>query len=260
RDPELACPATVINLMISDVVGDNMDVIGSGPFVPDNSTFEDAFSVLEKYGLLGKIPVPVLSYIKAGMEGKIEENPAINSPVFQNVTNLIIASNIIALKTAKTEAEKMGYNTIILSSHIEGDTAYAANFHSAIAKEILTSSNPIKRPACVISGGETTVKVTGNGLGGRNMEFAIQSALHINDMDKITIASVGTDGTDGPTDAAGAVADCSTIKRGCKIGLMITDYIKNSDSYNYFKKLDDLIVTGPTNTNVMDIRIMIIDN
>jgi len=255
----VAHPATVINLMISDVVGDNMDVIASGPFVPDNSTFSDALMTLQKYNLIDKILPSIIHHLKSGVAEKIKETPKPGDPLFQRITNLIIASNIIALKSAKDKAQERGYNTIILSSLIEGDTANVAYFHSAIAKEVLNSSYPVSRPACIISGGETTVIVRGDGLGGRNMEFAIQSARYINGYDNITITSVGTDGTDGPTDAAGAITDGNTVKRARDIGVSIDNYIDNNDSYHFFKKLGDLVITGPTNTNVMDIRIIIID-
>ncbi|MCP4134963.1 MAG: glycerate kinase [bacterium] len=254
-----AHPATVINLMISDVVGDHMDVIASGPFVPDNSTFALAQGIIEKYGLSGKVPASVASHIKAGVEGGIEENPGKESDIFGNITNLIIASNIIALKAAKKEAEQQGYSTIILSSLIEGDTKDAACWHSRIAQEIRASSNPTTRPACVISGGETTVMVTGEGLGGRNMEFGIQAACCIEGIPGITMASVGTDGSDGPTDAAGAVADGDTIRKAKEKGLDIEQYIAKNDSYHFFEEIGDLIITGPTNTNVMDVRIVLVE-
>ncbi len=253
-----ASPATVINLMISDVVGDNKDVIASGPFVPDDSTFHSAMDILERYGLSDKVPRNVLDRIRSGVDGATGENPRADDPLFEKVTNLIVASNIIALTAAKAEAEKRGYNTIILSSLIEGDTADVADWHSRIAREILMSSNPTPAPACVISGGETTVRVTGTGLGGRNMEFALQSARHITGTAGVTMASVGTDGTDGPTDAAGAVADWQTVERAGEKGVDIETYRKNNDSYNFFKELGDLVVTGPTNTNVMDMRFIII--
>ena len=253
-----AYPATVINLMISDVVGDNMDVIASGPFVPDNSTFKFAKSILEKYKLTGRAPNSVINYINEGLNGKVEENPGENSNYFDKVTNLIIASNIIALKAARDEAVNLGYNSIILSSLFEGDTKENAEWHSKIAKEIINSSNPVKAPACIISGGETTVIVKGDGLGGRNMEFAIQSANFINGLENVLAASIGTDGTDGPTDAAGAFSDGETVKRSKILNLEINKYIENNDSYNFFKKLGDLIITGPTNTNVMDVRLIIV--
>ncbi|MCP4718435.1 MAG: glycerate kinase, partial [Desulfobacteraceae bacterium] len=169
-----------------------------------------------------------------------------------------IASNIICLGAAKNQAKKLGYNSLILSSSIEGDTKEAAYWHSQIAMEVLTSSNPVPAPACIISGGETIVRVRGNGKGGRNMEFAMQAAPIINGLENVIVASIGTDGTDGPTDAAGAVAHGFTMKNAAQIGLDIKNYMKNNDSYHFFKALEDLIITGPTNTNVMDIRIILI--
>jgi len=253
-----AYPATVINLMISDVVGDNMDVIASGPFVPDNSTFSDAFAILQKFGLINTVPGAVLDRIQLGKDGKIGENPGPDSEVFKKVTNLITASNIQSLETAKKTARELGYNAIILSSLIEGDTASTAVWHSRIAREVLQSSNPVPPPACIISGGETTVEVRGSGLGGRNMEVASQAARWSDGIEGLTMASIGTDGSDGPTDAAGAVADWTTVKRGRSKNLPIEKFIENNDSYNYFKQTRDLIITGPTNTNVMDIRIMLV--
>ncbi|MDY6934785.1 MAG: glycerate kinase [Spirochaetota bacterium] len=253
-----AYPARVINLMISDVVGDDMDVIASGPFVPDNSSFNDAMSILKKYDIDQRVPGSVLDYIKSGIEGNVEENPGEDSAVFQRVTNHIIASNIIALRAAREESEGRGYNTIILSSFFEGETKDVAFFHYAIAKEIIESSNPISKPACVISGGETTVTVSGSGIGGRNMEFAMHGAVYINGSNNITLASVGTDGTDGPTDAAGAIVDGNTMRIAAQNGIDIYGYIENNDSYNLFKEVGGLVITGPTNTNVMDIRIMLL--
>ncbi len=254
-----AYPATVINLMISDVVGDRMDVIASGPFVPDNSNFSHAAEILQRYGLTDKVPGSVSDYLKKGTEGKVPENPGSDSEIFRNVTNLIVASNIISLKAAKEKADELGYNTLILSSQIEGITSDVASWHSRIAKEVLASGHPAPPPACIISGGETTVVVKGSGLGGRNMEFAIQSADLISDT-KITMASIGTDGSDGPTDAAGAVADGTTVNRAREKNIDMIKYRENNDSYNFFKAIDDLVITGPTNTNVMDIRIVIIED
>ncbi len=253
-----AYPATVINLMISDVVGDDMDVIASGPFVPDKSTFNGAMEILRRYDLINKIPDSVQRHIQDGIDGTIEETPKEGSEIFERVTNLIVASNIIALKAAQEEAKKRGYNSIILSSLFEGETRDVAYFHAAIAKEVLASSHPVERPACIISGGETTVTVRGEGLGGRNMEFAMHAAVFIDGYDNILMASIGTDGTDGPTDAAGAIADGTTVRNAGERDLDITEYISNNDSYHLFQKINDLIITGPTNTNVMDIRIIIV--
>lgn len=254
-----ASGATVLNLMISDVVGDDMDVIASGPFVPDRSTFTDALRILERYGLADSVPRPVAERILAGSRGEIPENPGAGNPLFGKVTNLIIASNIMALEAARNEANRRGYPGLILSSMIEGDTRDAALWHSRIALEIRASSNPVPAPACVISGGETTVKVTGGGTGGRNMEFAMHAALFIDGAKGITMASIGTDGTDGPTDAAGAMADGTTAGQARVRGIDIGEYSRDNDSYHFHERMGTLIKTGPTNTNVMDIRIMLVE-
>jgi glycerate 2-kinase len=254
-----AFPATVINLMISDVVGDDMNVISSGPLVPDPSTFQEARDILEKYSLATSIPSSVSHHLTQGASGNIAETPASDDIVFKMVYNSIIASNILSCKAAGKKAEELGYNSIVLSSMIQGDTADAARWHSEIAKEVCASGNPVRKPACIISGGETTVNVTGNGKGGRNMEFAMEEAWLIQENPSILIASVGTDGSDGPTDAAGALADGTTLSRAEALSLDSLAYKNNNDSYTFFKQLNDLIVTGPTNTNVMDLRIILID-
>ncbi len=253
-----AHPATVINLMISDVVGDDRDVIASGPFVPDASTFADASAILERYGIAGSVPESVRTRIRDGVDGLLPENPKADEDCFGGVTGVIIASNILALYAAQRKAVSLGYATVILSSLIEGDTQQAARFHAAIAREALASGNPAKPQACIISGGETTVEVRGKGLGGRNMEFALHSAILLAGTRGICAASVGTDGTDGPTDAAGAFADGTTVARAGAVGMNIGSYAENNDSYTFFKNLGDLIITGPTNTNVMDVRILIV--
>lgn len=253
-----AMPATVINLMISDVVGDDIDVIASGPFAPDASTFNEAWDVLMRYGIDTAAPSSVVERIQRGAKGRIEENPGPGSQVFRGVLNHIIASSIDALRAAKEEAAQRGYHALILSSMIEGDTKDAAFWHSRIAREVAASSNPVAKPACIVSGGETTVTVTGDGLGGRNMEFAVQAALFIDGAEGIIMASVGSDGSDGPTDAAGAAVDGSTAQRARESGVNIEDFIARNDSYHFHQKMGSLIVTGPTNTNVMDIRIMLI--
>lgn len=252
-----ASPAVTVNLMLSDVVGDKMDVIASGPFVPDMSTFKESWQILEKYGLKD-IPVSIREYLERGAEGKVPETPKKGDPMFDRVYNIIIGSNILALEAAREEAQKAGYNTLILSSMIEGETRDVAKVHAAIAREILKSGRPIHAPCCVISGGETTVTIRGKGLGGRNQEFCLASALYIKDLPhRVVMLSGGTDGNDGPTDAAGAIVDPLTIKRGIDEGLEAFEYLSNNDAYHFFKKLDDLLITGPTNTNVMDVRLVL---
>jgi glycerate 2-kinase len=253
-----AYPATVINIMISDVVGDDVDVIASGPFVPDTSTYEQALLVLKKYNLISQIPLNVLNHLNAGSSNNREETPKINDVYFDTVFNTIALSNYTSLLYAKEKAESLGYNTIILSSFLEGDTTESVLFHTAIAREIQSSGNPVQTPACILSGGENTVKIKGSGKGGRNTEFALRSAEILKNHSNIIAASVASDGTDGPTDAAGAIVDCDTWNNAISNNIEIEDYMNNNDSYTFFERTTSLIKTGPTNTNVMDIHILLI--
>jgi len=254
-----AYPSTVIGFILSDVVGDPLDAIGSGPTVPDTSTFDEAWEVLRKYDLLNRIAPSIKNFLKLGKEGKVEESLKMGDVVFEKVYNSIIGSNILALRAAEKKATSLGLNTLILSSSIEGETREAARFHTAIAKEVISSGNPIPRPACILSGGETTVTIKGHGLGGRNQEFALAGALEISGIEKVVLLSGGTDGTDGPTDASGAVADHTTIQRAKSMGMDPKAHLNNNDAYPFFQKLGDLLITGPTQTNVMDVRILLVD-
>jgi glycerate 2-kinase len=175
------------------------------------------------------------------------------------VQNLIVGSNQLALDAAAGAARGLGYRPLILSSFIEGETRDVAKVHAAIAKEVLSSGRPVKRPACLISGGETTVTIKGDGLGGRNQEFALAAAMDIAGIPGVLMLSAGTDGSDGPTDAAGALCDGSTIARAKKLGLNAADFLARNDSYHFFEPLGDLIKTGPTGTNVMDVRLALFD-
>ena len=254
-----AYPSTVIAFILSDVVGDPLDVIGSGPTVPDPSTFKEAWEILKKYDLLSEISSSIKKHLQSGKNGKVEETPKPGDAVFEKVHNFLIGSNILALRTAEKEAASLGLNTLILSSSIVGETREAARFHTAIAKEVISSGNPIPRPACILSGGETTVTIKGKGLGGRNQEFALAGALEISGLEKVVILSGGTDGTDGPTDAAGALADHTTLHRAKSMGMNPKAHLENNDAYPFFQKLGDLLITGPTHTNVMDVRIILVD-
>lgn len=253
-----AFPATVVNLMLSDVVGDKMDVIASGPFVPDSSTFEDALGILRKYDLKS-VPKSIVKRLEDGAQDRIPDTPKEGDPVFLYVSNIIVGSNILALEAAEKKAMALGYDTLILSSLIEGETRDVARVHCAIAREICRSGRPIGKPACIISGGETTVTMRGNGLGGRNQEFCLASAVEIAGLpEKMVVLSGGTDGNDGPTDAAGAIVDPYTVERGRKAGVSAVDFLNNNDAYHFFEKTEDLLMTGPTNTNVMDVRFLLI--
>jgi len=253
-----AMPATTINLMLSDVVGDRMDIIASGPFVPDHSTFREAWEILEKYNLRD-VPRSIRARLKEGMEGRIPETPKADDPAFARVHNLIVGSNMLALQAAEKKAVSLGYNSLILSSMIEGETREVARVHTGIAKEVLKTGKPVRPPACIISGGETTVTIRGKGLGGRNQEFCLAAALELKGLpDRAVILSGGTDGDDGPTEAAGAIVDSHTVARGEQAGMAASDFLQDNDAYHFFEKTGDLLVTGPTGTNVMDVRLILI--
>lgn len=250
----MAYPARVVALILSDVIGDDLDVIGSGITAPDASTFSGAKAVLEKYGILDRVPAGIRERLEEGARGVIRETPKRGDPAFARVQNLVVGSNRLAVEAAAAQARKMGFHTLILSTQIEGETREVARVHAAIAKEIVRYGRPLPRPACIISGGETTVTLRGNGLGGRNQEFVLAAAVEIAGLDGAVVLSGGTDGTDGPTDAAGAIADGNTLARGPAA----QRYLDANDSYHYFEELGDLVITGPTNTNVMDVRVMLV--
>lgn len=254
----LAYPAFVINLMLSDVVGDDPATIASGPFAPDGSTFADALSIIERYELMDKVSSAVARHIRDGADGKIEETPKKEDHIFSRVLNVIVGSSILSLEAGREKAKELGYRTLILSSTIEGDTAEAARFHGALADEIRSSGNPLRPPACLLSGGETTVVVKGDGLGGRNQHFVLSLVRKASKIPNTLFLSAGSDGTDGPTDAAGAVADNFTLDLAQSLGLNPDEFLKDYDSYHFFEKLGDLVFTGPTRTNVMDIRMVLI--
>jgi glycerate 2-kinase len=260
RLAEIAYPVRVISLILSDVIGDRLDVIASGPTAPDRTTFQDVLAVLEKYSLADKIPLSVLDFLRRGSQGLIPETPKENSIVFRTVENIIIGSNKKALEAAKTKARELNLHAEIISTEITGE---ARNIGKWLAKVALETHKNFRtshhKPLCLISGGETTVTVKGNGIGGRNMELALAFALEIEGIEGITLLSAGTDGTDGPTDAAGAIVDGQTIVKAKAISLAPEKYLKNNDSYNFFKKIDGLFITGPTGTNVMDIQIVVIE-
>jgi len=252
-------PATMVCLILSDVVGDDLDSIASGPCVADPRTFSDCNRIIKQYGLEGKVPLAVKEHLDRGSKGHVEETPKDGSIIFDNIFNVVIGCNYEALQVSKKKAEELGYNTLLLSSLIEGETKDAAAFHMALAKEIVLHNEPVTRPACLISGGETTVTIEGQGKGGRNQEFVLASAIKMENMQNTVVLSAGTDGTDGSTDAAGAITDSTVLTRAKDLGLAPRQYLKNNDSYHFFDALGDLYKTGPTNTNVMDVRIILVD-
>ncbi len=256
RLAEIAYPAKIISLILSDVIGDRLDVIASGPTSPDMTTYSDALKVLEKYQLVDQAPKNIINHLKKGSEGLIPETPKNNNPLFKNVENIIIGSNRKALEAAKQKAEELGLKAEIITSELTGEARDAGRWLARKALNLL--SEKCNERICIISGGETTVTVKGNGIGGRNMELALAFAMEIEGLEGISLLSAGTDGTDGPTDAAGAIVDGETIKKAKAISMNPLEYLNNNDSYNFFKKIDGLFITGPTGTNVMDIQIVVI--
>ncbi|MBI4495483.1 MAG: glycerate kinase [Deltaproteobacteria bacterium] len=254
----LAFPATVITLILSDVIGDPLETIASGPTAPDPTTFRDVAAIMDKYKLWRKSPPAVARLFRRGERGKEAETLKEGDPVFQKVYNLIIGNNLLALKAAGKRARAFGYRTLLLSSRMAGETREVARVHGTIAQEVRISGNPIRPPACLLSGGETTVTVKGKGRGGRNQEFTLAAALEIAGWRGIVVLSGGTDGIDGPTDAAGAIADGETGRRAAARGLDPQAFLEENDSYSFFQRLNGLLMTGPTGTNVMDVRLVLV--
>lgn len=257
RLAQLAYLSMLVSLILSDVVGDDLDTIGSGPTVADRSTFQDCLAILEKYQIRRRVPGSVASLLERGANGEVKETPKQGDPVFGRVQNVIVGSNTLAVRAAQQKADALGYHSLVLSTCIEGETRDVAKVHAAIAKEILRTGNPVPTPACIISGGETTVTIRGGGLGGRNQEFALAAAIALDGLRGVVALSGGTDGTDGPTDAAGAIGDGSTLTRARQKGLDAEACLRENDSYHFFEPLGDLLITGPTFTNVMDLRLML---
>jgi hydroxypyruvate reductase len=249
----LAGQASVASLILSDVVGDPLDVIASGPTVPDPTTFADAWAVLERYALVERVPVAVRECLQAGRDGGIPDTPKPQARLFERVHNVIVGSNRLAAEGAVAAARARELNALLLSTFVEGEARQVAQVAAALAKELVHHDRPLSRPACLVWGGETTVKVRGEGLGGRNQELALAAAMAMEGLPNVVLVALGTDGTDGPTDAAGAVATGETIARGRALGLDPGTYLANNDSYHFFDLVGDLIRIGPTGTNVNDL-------
>ncbi len=254
-----AYPANLVALIISDVVGDPLETIASGPTAPDPTTFNDAYNVLRYYGIWDRLLEKPREYIEKGLRGEVPETPKPGDKVFSRVYNKIVASNIVSLKAMEKKAKEKGYNTIILTSRIQGEARHVGRVLAGIALEVHYNGYPVKPPAVILSGGETTVTVVGDGRGGRNQELVLSASLDIAGHHGIALASIGTDGVDGVTDAAGAIADAHTLERSRSKKLSPYDILARNDSYTFFKKLGDLIITGPTGTNVNDIQIIVVE-
>ena len=253
-----AYPATLVCLVLSDVVGDNLDIIASGPAVADPGTFGHCLDIIKTRHLGQKLPPAVLRHLENGAQGRIPETPKKGDTFFDRVSHTLIAGNIHALLAAEKKAGALGYHTLVLPDPVEGETRDAAALYGAVARQVLATGQSVKPPACILSGGETTVTLRGKGKGGRNQEFALASAMAVKGLEHVVILSAGTDGTDGPTDAAGAMADHTTVQRADRLGLVPEQFLLENNAYPFFEALSDLFKTGPTLTNVMDLHLLLI--
>lgn len=237
---------------------DRLDTIASGPAVADSTTYGDCLAICERLGILDKLPPKVRGRLHFGADGKLPETAKVGDAFLDSARNTLIGNNRMSVEAARAVAEEMGFRTLVLSTVIEGEAREVGNVFAAIASEISASGNPVSAPACIIGGGETTVTIRGAGKGGRNQEMAAKVAERISGMEGVAFLSGGTDGTDGPTDAAGGVVDGSTRAAGAEKKLDIQAALADNDSYHYLKAVDGLVVTGPTGTNVMDIQVLLV--
>ena len=253
-----AAPGSLVMLILSDVIGDPLDAIASGPAVADPGTFQDCINICKKYGIWDKLPENVRGRFEAGVAGKIPDTAKPGDAYLKSARNLLIGNNRMSVAAAEATAQKYGFKTLVLSSWFQGEASQLGNFFSAIAFEIEKTGNPLPAPAAIIGGGETTVTIKGTGMGGRNQEMALAASLWLKGKKNVAFISGGTDGTDGPTDAAGGVVDGDTVAELTAKGLKAEEFLANNDSYNALKAVNGLIMTGPTGTNVMDIQVLLV--
>jgi len=257
-----ARPARVLSLILSDVTGSPLDVIASGPTVPDPTTYADALAILARYNLLTRVPANVRTHLEAGMAGRLSETPKPTDPLFDAVTNILVADNVQAVEAAAVKSRALGFNTVIVSTSLEGEARKVGATIANMAREVVEQGKPLPLPGCLLFGGETTVTVRGDGVGGRNTEMALSAALHLRGLGpRVLVASLATDGGDGSSPSAGGLVDGTTIERGDRLGLDARAFLDNNDSYTYLDRVGDAIMTGPTGTNVNDIMgLFILDN
>lgn len=252
----LAAPAQIITLVLSDVVGNPLDAIASGPTVPDTSTWAEAGAVFDRYGLWPLVPTSVVERLRAGLAGRLPDTPKPGDVLFADTQSVIVGSNLLACLAAASAGAEMGLHTQVLTTYVEGEAREVGRVLAGLLREVDASGHPLPRPCLLVAGGETTVTVRGQGKGGRNQELALSAAFGLRGVRDVLLASIGTDGNDGPTDAAGAVAEGSTLERAAALGLDPQQYLADNDSYHFFDRLGDLIRTGPTNTNVNDLYLL----
>jgi hydroxypyruvate reductase len=248
-----AHPAPVVALLLSDVIGDPLDVIASGPTAPDPTTYGDALAVLDRFGLRARVPAAVRAHLEAGMRGEVPETPKPGDPTLGRVTNVVVGNNELVVAAAAAEARRLGFAPCVLTRRLQGEAREVARMFAAILDEAARAGTPIGRPACLVAGGETTVTVRGSGRGGRCQEFVLALVPELAGMADVVVLAAGTDGSDGPTEAAGAIADPATLARARAAGLDPRRALAENDSHSFFAALDDLVVTGPTGSNLMDV-------
>ena len=249
-------PATLVCLLLSDIVCDPLPSIASGPTVPDPTTYEQAVEILQRYNVWEQTPEAVRKLLTSGLQGKIPETPKPGDTRFKHVHNILLGNNRVALDAAQRKAHSLGLSPLILCSFIEGEARQVGTIFAGLAREMQVEGCQVSNHEVLLAGGETTVTVTGNGRGGRNQELALSASLRLRDLDGVALASVGTDGIDGLSDAAGAIVDGSTIGRALELKMNPFVYLANNDSHSFFSVLNDGIITGPTGTNVNDIMII----
>jgi len=253
-------PARALGLILSDVVGNPLDAIASGPLVPDPTTFADAWTVVDQYGLVDRLPPRVRQHLQAGQCGAVPETPKPGDPVFDRVQAVVVGDNARAATRAAQAAAAAGYHAQVLSTFLEGEAREVARVVAALGKEVARHGRPLPPPACLVLGGETTVTLRGTGTGGRNQELALAAALALEGWPGITVVALGTDGNDGPTDAAGGMVDGGTVVRAHAAGLDPLAHLRNNDAYPLLRATDDLLATGPTNTNVNDLILVFVED
>lgn len=252
----LAAPATMVTLILSDVIGDPLDVIASGTTVPDNSTYQDAWSILDQFDLGAAVPESVLFQLDKGRQGAIPETLKPGDPIFDRTQQVIIGNNYEAASAAAIQARESGMNTLLLTSFLQGEARELGRMVAALARQVQATGEPVKPPACIIAGGETTVTVRGDGKGGRNQELALGALEEMAGLPGMLLLALATDGGDGPTDAAGAVVTGESLDRALKLGLKPQSYLERNDAYTFFDNLGDLLKPGPTQTNVNDLTFL----
>jgi glycerate-2-kinase len=250
--------ATVVTLILSDVLGDDLSAIASGPTVPDPTTYQDAVAILKRYRILRAVPQRVRRHLDRGCQRLASETPKPGSSLFRRVRHHIVGNNVAAVTAVTRAAREAGLRTLVHTPDLTGEAREEGQRFGAMARKIVRDGKPLQRPCCVVAGGETIVTVTGKGLGGRAQEFAAAAALEIAGLARVWVVAIGTDGTDGPTDAAGAVVDGDTVARAQRLSVDLKGALKRHNTYPALKRLRQLIITGPTGTNVNDLYLLIV--